>query len=156
MSRFADNFWGDGDHGVDVLLQRMKDGKYACTTLLEMFVAKYAQNYDFYQKLVSSLGKIRIEMEEEYAKRLAKLMKTLDLIQGEEPGYVINRIRSLKTQIPTFTSTFRMGLMATTQMLMTQLNAKQAMVDEMREFLEKPMKTFIEQQREFRKEVCLR
>jgi hypothetical protein len=30
----------------------------------------------------------RIEMESEYAKKLAKLMKTLNLIEGEEPGYV--------------------------------------------------------------------
>jgi hypothetical protein len=46
--------------------------------------------------------------------------------------------------------------MATNQMLMTQLSTKQAMVEEMQEFLEKPLKTFIDQQREFRKEACIR
>jgi hypothetical protein len=45
MSRFADSFWGDSDRGYEVLMQRMKVGKYASTSLLELFTAKYGINF---------------------------------------------------------------------------------------------------------------
>ncbi|KXS11842.1 hypothetical protein M427DRAFT_137910 [Gonapodya prolifera JEL478] len=53
---YAGNFWDNGERGLEVLSGRMRDGKHTCEAVLEL-----------YQK--------RIEIESEYAAKLASLAK---------------------------------------------------------------------------------
>jgi hypothetical protein len=54
--QFVDNFWGEKDAGFDVMLNRMRSGKQTCKDVMEIVLA-------------------HAYLEDEYAKKLAKLAK---------------------------------------------------------------------------------
>ncbi|KAJ3201888.1 hypothetical protein HDU82_007806 [Entophlyctis luteolus] len=77
---FADNFWGDGDHGVDVIIARMKNGKHATAEVVAMF-------------------KERASIEEEFGKRLARLAKSFTT--NEEIGTLRESLDLVKSELET-------------------------------------------------------
>lgn len=71
QTSFAEGFWGVQDKGFDVLMERMKTAKHTCSELVSIYTA-------------------RAEMEEDYAKRLLKLTKSLDAEKTQEIWYITN------------------------------------------------------------------
>ncbi|KAI8614456.1 hypothetical protein BC830DRAFT_1169424 [Chytriomyces sp. MP71] len=80
QSQFSTSFWGDGDKGLDVLIQRMKNGKHVTAEIASVF-------------------KERAAIEEEFGKRLAKLAKTFTTT--EEMGTLRESLDLVKSELET-------------------------------------------------------
>lgn len=77
--RFAENFWGEGDRGLDVLVNRMKGAKHTCEDVVAWFSTMASIEEDYSRKMLKlcrvpvgkdetgtmkeSLETIRMEME---------------------------------------------------------------------------------------------
>ncbi|KAJ3011410.1 hypothetical protein HKX48_006848 [Thoreauomyces humboldtii] len=75
---FSNSFWGDSDKGLEVLMQRMKQGKHVCEELHAML-------------------KERALIEEDYGKRMAKLAKNFS--PREEIGTLRDSLEVVKAEI---------------------------------------------------------
>ncbi|KAJ3068989.1 hypothetical protein HDU98_007915 [Podochytrium sp. JEL0797] len=77
---FTTAFWGDQDKGIDVLIQRMKNGKHVTAEVVQLF-------------------KERAAIEEEFGKRLAKLAKAFTT--AEEIGSLRESLDLVKSELET-------------------------------------------------------
>ena len=70
---FCNSFWGSGDAGVDVLFARMRGTSRTIEELRNFWKERYVIHHAFILWVIESYHRALIE--EEYAKKLAKLAK---------------------------------------------------------------------------------
>ena len=87
---FCNSFWGVGDGGVDVLFARMRGAARTMEELRNFWKERYVVLSSMHTVIPSTVrsltSAVRSSIEEDYAKRLAKLAKMA--IGKDEIGYV--------------------------------------------------------------------
>lgn len=114
--KYADNFWSSDDSGYNAMMKRMSSNKHVCERLLSYF-------------------RERISIEDEYAKKMAKLAK-MPIAEDEET---------------TMKDSLNSVLIETEAIV----NAREEMITKMKTQLEQALTNFASSLRERRKQIQL-